>query len=370
MDRIKDNVGKKVVVGISGGVDSSVAALLLKEQGYDVIGIFMKNWDETDEDGYCTAEEDFKDSEKISRQIGIPYYSVNFEKEYYDRVFSYFLDEYRKGRTPNPDVVCNKEIKFKAFLDYAMKLGADYVATGHYARTRKTENGVELLRGVDSNKDQSYFLSQLSQDQIKNVIFPIGEMEKTEVREIARKNNLATADKKDSTGICFIGERNFNDFLGNYFPDKEGDIIGEDGKVLGTHKGLIYHTIGQRKGLGIGGEGEPWFVCGKDIEKNELYVCQGADNPKLFSDRLIGSNFSTPLKDFTYEDFDCTAKFRYRQKDIRAHVHFIDKDTTEVTYDSTKAVTPGQVAVFYDEEVCLGSAVIDEVFNGEEKLKV
>ena len=216
-----DNSKIKVVVGISGGVDSSVAALLLKQQGYDVVGIFMKNWDETDDDGVCTAEEDYKDAVAVANEIGIDYYSINFEKEYYDRVFTYFLDEYKKGRTPNPDIMCNKEIKFKAFLDFAMKLGADYVATGHYARIERGDDGVKLLRGLDNNKDQTYFLSQLTQDQIKNVMFPVGELQKKEVREIAKKYNLATADKKDSTGICFIGERNFNEFLSHYLPAKQ-----------------------------------------------------------------------------------------------------------------------------------------------------
>ncbi|MDU5977743.1 MAG: tRNA 2-thiouridine(34) synthase MnmA, partial [Finegoldia magna] len=218
-----DNSKIKVVVGISGGVDSSVAALLLKQQGYDVVGIFMKNWDETDDDGVCTAEEDYKDAVTVANEIGIDYYSINFEKEYYDRVFTYFLDEYKKGRTPNPDIMCNKEIKFKAFLDFAMKLGADYVATGHYARIERGDDGVKLLRGLDNNKDQTYFLSQLTQDQIKNVMFPVGELQKKEVREIAKKYNLATADKKDSTGICFIGERNFNEFLSHYLPAKQGN---------------------------------------------------------------------------------------------------------------------------------------------------
>ena len=265
-----DNSKIKVVVGISGGVDSSVAALLLKQQGYDVVGIFMKNWDETDDDGVCTAEEDYKDAVAVANEIGIDYYSINFEKEYYDRVFTYFLDEYKKGRTPNPDIMCNKEIKFKAFLDFAIKLGADYVATGHYARIERGDDGVKLLRGLDNNKDQTYFLSQLTQDQIKNVMFPVGELQKKEVREIAKKYNLATADKKDSTGICFIGERNFNEFLSHYLPAKQGNIVDVDGNIMGKHNGLMYHTIGQRRGLGIGGDGAAWFVCGKNLEKNEL----------------------------------------------------------------------------------------------------
>lgn len=367
---MKDKKDIKVVVGISGGVDSSVAALLLKEEGYDVTGIFMKNWDETDENGVCTAEVDYEDAVKVCNQIGIDYYSINFEKEYYDRVFSYFLDEYKKGRTPNPDIMCNKEIKFKAFLDYAKDLGADYVATGHYARVRREGEETEMLRGLDSNKDQTYFLSQLSQEQIKDVLFPVGELQKSDVRRIAKENNLATASKKDSTGICFIGERNFNEFLSQYLPAKPGNIVDTEGNILGKHDGLMYHTIGQRRGLGIGGEGEAWFVYGKNLEKNELLVCQGKNNSLLFSDRLIGSNFSTFSNKPVEKEFDCTAKFRYRQKDINAHVKVLEDNKVEVTYDPTKAVTPGQAAVFYDGEVCLGSAIIDEVYNGEKRLKV
>ena len=366
----KDKKDIKVIVGVSGGVDSSVAALLLKKEGYDVSGIFMKNWDEEDENGVCTAEVDYEDAVKVCNQIGIPYYSINFEKEYYDRVFSYFLDEYKKGRTPNPDIMCNKEIKFKAFLDYAKDLGADYLATGHYARVDREDDETKMLRGLDSNKDQTYFLSQLSQDQIKDVLFPVGDLDKKEVRKIAKENNLATADKKDSTGICFIGERNFNEFLSHYLPAKEGNIVDTDGNIMGKHYGLMYHTIGQRRGLGIGGEGEAWFVCGKDLEKNELIVCQGKNNEKLFSNRLIGSNLSSISAKGLKKEFDCTCKFRYRQKDINSHVKILDDGRVEITYDKTKAVTPGQAAVFYDGEVCLGSCITDEVYNGEKRLKV
>lgn len=368
----KEKKDIKVVVGVSGGVDSSVAALLLKEEGYDVVGVFMKNWDDTDENGFCTAEEDYKDAVAICNQIGIPYYSINFEKEYYERVFQYFLDEYKKGRTPNPDIMCNKEIKFKAFLDFAKDLGADYLATGHYARIRRNKDGtVDLLRGLDDNKDQTYFLAQLNNEQIKDVLFPVGELQKSEVREIAKKYGLATANKKDSTGICFIGERNFNEFLSNYLPAKPGKMIDIDTKkVMGNHEGLMYHTIGQRKGLGIGGNGEAWFVCGKDVTKNELYVCQGGENPHLYSNKLIASGFSTMVKDFKYEDFVGVAKFRYRQKDIPVNVRFLDKDKVEVTYENIKSVTPGQAAVFYHGETCLGSAIIDEVYNGQLRLQV
>ncbi|EEI83905.1 tRNA 2-thiouridine(34) synthase MnmA [Anaerococcus tetradius] len=367
---MKDKKDTKVVVGISGGVDSSVAALLLKEEGYDVVGIFMKNWDDTDENGVCTAEVDYEDAVAVCNQIDIPYYSINFEKEYYDRVFTYFLDEYKKGRTPNPDIMCNKEIKFKAFLDFAKSLGADFVATGHYARVDRSADETVMLRGVDSNKDQTYFLSQLSQEQIKDVLFPVGELEKSQVREIAHKYKLATADKKDSTGICFIGERDFNEFLSNYLPAQEGNIVDTEGNILGRHEGLMFHTIGQRRGLGIGGEGEAWFVCGKDLKKNELIVCQGKNNPLLFSNKLYASEFSTISDKEIPEEFSCTAKFRYRQADINAHVKVLGDGKIEVTYDRTKAVTPGQAAVFYLGDVCLGSAIIDEVYNDDKKLKV
>lgn len=368
----KEKKDTKVIVGLSGGVDSSVAALLLKEEGYDVVGVFMKNWDDTDEFGYCTAEEDYKDAEAVANEIGIPIYSINFEEEYYDRVFTYFLDEYKKGRTPNPDIMCNKEIKFKAFLDFAKDLGADYLATGHYARIRRKEDGtVEMLRGLDNNKDQTYFLSQLSQDQIKDVMFPVGELQKGKVRELASKYGLATAEKKDSTGICFIGERDFNEFLSNYLPAQPGDMVDVDsGKKMGKHNGLMYHTIGQRRGLGIGGDGEAWFVCGKDLEKNQLLVCQGSENEHLYSNRLLASEFNSSLKDFKKEDFEGQAKFRYRQKDIPVKVKFLGEDKVEVTYDHIKSVTPGQAAVFYDGEVCIGSAIIDEVYNNDKKLRV
>ena len=364
-------IKKRVVLGISGGVDSSVAAVVLKEQGYDVTGIFMKNWDDTDENGFCTAEQDYEDVIKVCNQLEIPYYSINFEKEYYDRVFTYFLDEYKKGRTPNPDIMCNKEIKFKAFLNFAYDLGFDLVATGHYARIGQAEDSSKLLlRGVDNNKDQSYFLSMLSQEQIKNVIFPIGDMEKSEVREIARKHKLATAEKKDSTGICFIGERNFNEFLSNYLPAQRGKMVSVDGEVMGEHEGLMFHTIGQRRGLGIGGDGEAWFVCGKDIEKNELIVCQGKENEHLFSNRLLASQFSTPMVEKLPKEFNCTAKFRYRQKDIPVHVKFLDESHVEITYDHVKSVTPGQAAVLYRNEVCLGCAIIDEVWRDDQKLRL
>jgi tRNA-specific 2-thiouridylase len=271
-----DNSNTRVVVGMSGGVDSSVTALLLKQQGYDVVGVFMKNWDDTDEYGVCTATEDYEDVAKVAAEIGIPYYSINFEKEYWDRVFQYFLTEYKAGRTPNPDVMCNKEVKFAAFLDYAEELDADYIAMGHYAQTTTDENGiVHMLRGADGNKDQTYFLSQLSQAQLKKAMFPIGHLQKPEVRAIAAEYGLATAAKKDSTGICFIGERNFKQFLSTYLPAQPGKMMTYDGEVKGQHDGLMYYTIGQRGGLGIGGNSEnsePWFVVGKDLSQ-EHFVC-------------------------------------------------------------------------------------------------
>lgn len=367
---MKDNSQTRVVVGMSGGVDSSVTALLLKEQGYDVIGIFMKNWDDTDENGVCTATEDYKDVARVAEQIGIPYYSVNFEKEYWDRVFQYFLDEYKRGRTPNPDVMCNKEIKFKAFLDYAMDLGADYVATGHYARIRHNEDGtVSMLRGVDNNKDQTYFLSQLSQAQLSKTMFPLGDIEKPKVREMAEKAGLATAKKKDSTGICFIGERNFKKFLSEYLPAQPGKMVTVDGEVKGQHDGLMYYTIGQRKGLGIGGNGEPWFVIGKNLAKNELIVGQGFDHPLLYATRLTASQVHFTSDEPKPSEFKCTAKFRYRQQDVPVTVRLNDNQTqAEVLFDEPAcAITPGQAVVFYDGEECLGGGLIDEVFAGEEK---
>ncbi|HFI0462959.1 TPA: tRNA 2-thiouridine(34) synthase MnmA [Streptococcus suis] len=359
----------RVVVGMSGGVDSSVAAYLLKEQGYDVVGLFMKNWDDTDETGYCTATEDYEDVAKVCEQIGIPYYSVNFEKEYWDRVFSYFLEEYKKGRTPNPDVMCNKEIKFKAFLDYAMGLGADYVAMGHYARAQRDFDGqVHLLRGVDQNKDQTYFLSQLSQEQLLKAIFPLGHLQKKEVREIAEKAGLATAKKKDSTGICFIGEKDFNAFLSEYLPNKPGKMMTLDGQVMGDHMGLMYYTIGQRQGLGIGGtkgtNNDPWFVIGKDTQTQTLFVGQGYHHPNLYSDYLEASQIHFTSDRFNLQSFECTAKFRYRQQDIKVKVELGPDHTAKVIFDQpVRAVTPGQAVVFYDGQECLGGGIIDAAYK-------
>lgn len=364
--------GTRVVVGMSGGVDSSVTALLLKRQGYDVIGVFMKNWDDTDEFGVCTAEEDAEDVRRVCAQIGIPAYTVNFEKEYYEKVFQYFLDEYRAGRTPNPDVMCNREIKFGEFLAKAMELGADYVATGHYARIERESDGTSrLLRGVDRNKDQSYFLCALNQRQLAKAMFPIGGYTKTEIRAIAEEAGLATAKKKDSTGVCFIGERNFKEFLSGYLPARSGEMRTFDGEVKGRHDGLMYYTLGQRQGLGIGGggTGEPWFVADKDLERNILYVVQGESDPRLYSRSLDASGVNWiaghPPAEGT---FACTAKFRYRQQDQGVRVTVTGPDTCTVEFDAPqKAVTPGQAVVFYDGEYCLGGGTIDRVvkMNGE-----
>lgn len=359
----------RVVVGMSGGVDSSVAAYLLKKQGYDVIGIFMKNWDDTDEFGVCTATEDYDDVIKVCNQIGIPYYAVNFEKQYWDKVFTYFLEEYKAGRTPNPDVMCNKEIKFKAFLEHALKLGADYLATGHYARVEERDGEVVMLRGVDNNKDQTYFLNQLSQEQLKHVMFPIGNIEKKEVRKIAEEAGLATAKKKDSTGICFIGERNFKEFLSQYLPAQPGKMETFDGKVMGKHDGLMYYTIGQRHGLGIGGEGEPWFVLGKDLERNVLYVGQGFHHESLYSTSLTAVKMGFTTNKPKEKVFNCTAKFRYRQEDTPVEVELLEDGRAHVTFaEPVRAITPGQAVVLYNGDECLGGGTIDEVFKDSEKL--
>ena len=369
----KENI--RVIVGMSGGVDSSVTALLLKQAGYDVIGIFMKNWDDTDENGVCTATEDYKDVAAVAEQIGIPYYSVNFEKEYWNRVFEYFLKEYRLGRTPNPDVMCNKEVKFQAFLEYALQLGADYVAMGHYARVETDENGVvRLLRGVDNNKDQTYFLSQLNQQQLSKAMFPIGHLEKKEVRKIAEEFDLATAKKKDSTGVCFIGERNFNEFLSHYLPAKPGKMVTLDGEFKGDHAGLMYYTIGQRQGLGIGGGGktnDPWFVVGKDLSTNTLYVGQGFHHPNLYSDSLFATDLQFNIDEEKPNEFECTAKFRYRQQDTKVRVVFQEDDQTKAMVyfeEPVRAITPGQAVVFYDGDICLGGGIIDKAYmEGNER---
>ncbi len=358
---------KTVVVGMSGGVDSSVVALKLKQQGYNVIGLFMKNWEETDNNGHCTAEQDYDDVKRVCSNIGIPYYTVNFSKQYMDRVFSYFLDEYKRGRTPNPDVLCNREIKFGPFLDYAKMLGADYIATGHYAQVEHKDGLVYLKKAVDQNKDQTYFLNQLSQEQLKDVLFPIGDITKPELREIAEKYNLSTAHKKDSTGICFIGERNFKQFLKNYLPSKSGNIVDiNTNRVIGTHDGLMYYTLGQRRGLGIGGvKGEDanrWFVAKKDLETNTLYVSNGLTDC-LYSSGLISYKVNWIPKEPEQKEFDCFAKFRYRQEEQAVHVSILENGHVKVTFkERQKAITEGQWVVFYDETYCLGGGIIEEKF--------
>lgn len=368
------NKGKRVVIGMSGGVDSSVAALLLKQQGYEVIGIFMKNWDDTDEFGHCTAEDDAEDVRRVCEQIDIPYYTVNFEKQYYDKVFTYFLEEYKRGRTPNPDVMCNREIKFGDFLQKAEELNADFLATGHYARVERTADGTtKLLRGVDANKDQTYFLNALNQQQLAKAMFPIGHLPKPEVRKIAEAAGLYTAKKKDSTGVCFIGERNFKQFLSQYLPAMPGNMIDiVTGEVKGRHDGLMYYTLGQRQGLGIGGSGtgEPWFVAEKDLENNILYVVQGDAHPSLYSESLLATNMNwilpeSHMKSLLETDSNaitCTAKFRYRQPDQKVTVQRLDGGQALITFaEKQKAITPGQAVVLYDGDVCLGGGIIDKV---------
>ena len=361
----------KVVIGMSGGVDSSVAAILLKRQGYEVIGLFMRNWDAslnndilgnpTINNDVCPQEQDYLDALKVCEQIGIPLQRVDFVKEYWDYVFTYFLDELKLGRTPNPDIMCNKYIKFDMFAREAYKLGADYIATGHYARIKDGK----LLRAVDDNKDQTYFLSQLSNKQLEHVLFPIGDLEKSEVRKIAEEYNLVTAKKKDSTGICFIGERNFKGFLQNYLPNQPGDIVDiETNKVLGKHVGLMYYTIGQRRGLNIGTT-DKIFVIGKDMDKNILYIAYGEDNPYLVTTSCVVDHINWIGVD---KPEKCTAKFRYRQKDNDVSLEYHD-DYIIVRYpQGVKAVTPGQACVFYNGEECLGGGIIKEVRRDEKKL--
>ena len=363
----------KVIIGMSGGVDSSVAAILLKEQGYDVEGLFMRNWDSlvdgefsgapSTETGICPQEEDYNDALEVCNKIGIKLHRKDFVKEYYDFVFKYFLDELEHGRTPNPDIMCNKYIKFDMFAKEASKLGADYIATGHYA---KLVDG-KLYKSFDKNKDQTYFLSQVSKDQLKNVLFPLQDIDKSEVRKIALENDLITAKKKDSTGICFIGERNFTNFLENYLPNQPGDIVNIDtNEVVGKHIGLMYYTIGQRRGLNVGGTDERMFVVGKDLKKNILYICIGEDNDYLISDSCIIDNVNY-LDDRKVTK--CNAKFRYRQEDIPVELEYLDNDEILVKYpQGVKRVTPGQACVLYDGDLCLGGGIIKEVRKNNEKL--
>jgi len=365
---------KKVIVGLSGGVDSAVAVIMLQKQGYDVEGVFMRNWDSSlnndvlgnpnDPFDVCPQEKDYLDAIEVAKKLNIKLHRIDFVSEYWDYVFKYFIKEYEEGRTPNPDILCNKEIKFKAFLDKANDMGCDYIAMGHYARTKTINGKVRLLKGVDQNKDQSYFLCQLSQEQINKALFPIGELTKPEVRKIASSYELKVATKKDSTGVCFIGERNFKLFLQNYIPAKPGLMKDLKGNVLGKHDGIMYYTIGQRHGLGIGGPGEAWFVIGKDIKNNILLVGQGQDNEYLYSNRCLVKDVNWLGEPFT--TLSCTAKFRYRQKDIPVTLKKLDDNMIEVTYlDCARAVTPGQAAVFYDGDILIGGAVIDKVYMND-----
>ncbi len=353
-------MAKRVVIGMSGGVDSAVAACLLKERGFDVVALYMSNWKDTEEDGSCTGEKDWADVARVCEVIGIPYYSVDFSKEYMERVFRLFVDEYRKGRTPNPDVLCNREVKFGPFVKFARGLGADYIATGHYCNVLHEDGRNYLLRAADENKDQTYFLNQVEERQLDDVLFPLGGLYKKDVREYARAHAIPVAEKKDSTGICFIGERKFREFLAGYIPMKEGDIVTADGKVVGRHRGVYYYTIGQRRGLGIGGSadgnGESWFVLDKDAVHNRLIVSQGEDDA-LYKGALEteGFNFITRPDG---DEFDCLVRIRHRQPLQLARAYIIKDGVRIVFAEKQRAIAPGQYAVCYDGEVCLGGGVI------------
>lgn len=376
---MKDKKDIKVLVGLSGGVDSAIACYLLKKEGYQVTGGFMRNWDAiangdflgnpTLNESQCPQEKDYEDACKVAEILGIELLRADFVKEYWDEVFTYFLEEYKKGRTPNPDIFCNKYIKFDKFLKFAKDNGFDYIATGHYAkRVDVNENYVEMHKSFDQNKDQTYFLSQVSQSQLQTCLFPLGDIDKTEVRRLAHELNLNIADKKDSTGVCFIGERNFKEFLNNYLPSKPGDIVDiVTNEVVGHHDGVLYYTLGQRRGLGIGGlKGKTpisWFVVNKDVYKNILYVAQGDENEYLNSDRAIIRMVNWTYKEKPSGDLHVGCKFRYRQKDLGVTLRFIKDDEVELIFDEPyKAITPGQAAVFYLDEVCLGGGIIDEVY--------
>lgn len=365
-EQLAQNATKKVICGMSGGVDSSVSAFILQQQGYQVEGLFMKNWEEDDDTDYCTAAADLADAQAVCDKLGIKLHKINFAAEYWDNVFEHFLTEYKAGRTPNPDILCNKEIKFKAFLEYAAEdLGANYIATGHYVRRRGTDDNAQLLRGLDANKDQSYFLYTLSKKQVGQSLFPVGDIEKPIVRAIAEDLGLITAKKKDSTGICFIGERKFKDFLARYLPAQPGNIRTVEGDIIGRHDGLMYHTLGQRKGLGIGGvkgaSEEAWYVVEKDLVNNELIVAQGHDHSALLSTGLIAQQLHWVDRQPIREPLRCTVKTRYRQTDVPCTIEPIDDESIKVIFDEPQiAVTPGQSAVFYLDEVCLGGGIIEQ----------
>jgi tRNA-uridine 2-sulfurtransferase len=354
---------KRIVVGMSGGVDSSVAALLLKEQGYDVVGLFMKNWEDDDDDQYCSSRQDLVDAVSVADRIGIEIEAVNFSKEYKDRVFNEFLREYKSGRTPNPDVLCNAEIKFRAFLDHAMAMGAEQIATGHYAQVREVDGLHQLLKAEDGTKDQSYFLYRLNQAQLSKTLFPLGGLYKRDVREIARKAGLANSAKKDSTGICFIGERPFREFLNRYIPSEPGEIWAVDGRMVGRHMGLMFYTIGQRQGLGIGGtkegDGDAWYVAGKDLPNNRLIVVQGREHDALLSTAVSSADLSWISGEPPHCGWVYGAKTRYRQKDAPCTIQRIAGGTCEIAFAEPQwAVTPGQSVVVYESRVCLGGGII------------
>ena len=361
-------MSERISVGMSGGVDSSVAALLLLEAGYDVSGLFMKNWEEDDHTGLCTALQDLADAQNVCDRLGIPLHTVNFAAEYWDRVFEIFLAEYRAGRTPNPDILCNKHIKFRAFLDHATDLGASRIATGHYARSECADGGWRLLKGSDANKDQSYFLYTLGQEALSRTLFPLGDMDKGEVRALALQAGFANARKKDSTGICFIGERRFKEFLQRFIPAQPGEIRTTEERLVGRHEGLMYYTLGQRGGLGIGGvQGaaqDAWYVLKKDMERNVLYAGQGHDHPWLFHSALEAGSLDWVAGQPPALHFRCAAKTRYRQPDQDCDVELLDNGRCRVRFDPPqRALTPGQSVVFYDGAICLGGGVIEKAFD-------